>query len=85
MLPLVSRLPINLGDPDAKVGVSQAAVDNVVDESSVYVAEHAGGECLCDDRRIYRSFRLFTSSGLVMGHPVLLHCLFQLGDDMLGH
>ena len=41
MLPLISRLPINLGDQNTKVGVSLAAVDDVVDESLVHMAEHA--------------------------------------------
>ena len=35
MLPLVSQLPFNLGDPNTRVGVSLAAANDVVDESTM--------------------------------------------------
>ena len=61
------------------------AADDVVYESLVHVTEHEGGECFCDDPRIYRSFAVFTSVGLGMGHPFLLRYFSQLGDGMLGY
>ena len=68
-----------------KVGVSLAAAEDVVDESSVHVAENVESECFCDDSRIYRSFGVFDSVGLAMGHSVLLHYFSQFGDGVMGH